>query len=919
MWVSLAIAACFTGWGLGARSAVADPAPLSVYTFDDLNEGLVDGQDNWKSVNTGSAGVNQTFQVLTPGSSTPANGGVQNTRVIGWDGTKTLRFPFGGSAVGARASRVNNSRFSTPSFQTGDVYVVEFEMQHPCWGGSFGLGFDKDGNGDITGASEEGISFQAAECGDRRQLTKPDGTVVDGSATIGSFNRYQIAIDRSANNGAGSASVWFLDLSAGATEWKPITELQDVNMGFDRGTDNKNPANWNGIFLHSESYDPSGLYDNIAFRRVAPSARSVAFDATKVGATSTKRVTVAGDQLRGKLSATLTGDYVFAGGAKTSSDVTDGSALDVVFRPLDTGTRTGTLVLQGEDMAAPLTIALSGDGQAIDSKAFTLIHENDSESLGNTVGEISSGLDIALTSVDNTNGNWQYKLAGATVWQDVDSTTGTVVDLSNRALLLDKDAQLRFVPEAGWHGTASVKYKVWFKDSAGMQLDGVDDYVSVTGLGTAYSSITFEGWVRLDSFSDQFNVLLNADSWVNGDLHIQLYKGTPTKMEVAVNGISSAHPRFDYDFNSRIGKWTHIAVSINRATGEYRLYVNGSYVEHKYATGVPALNVGSFTIGAWNSDANGAMQRLSKGMFSDFRLWSTVRTDNEIHDEMANGSLAGDETGLIGNWRFNEGTGSTIGDFAGVKHDGAVHGDAVWVSSSGQLADTTSGEGTYSAYVATSQLTVEQSPVVSFDTGGGTAVSSQSVDYNGHATQPAADPTKTGYTFAGWYADSMYATAFDFAATAITGATTVYAKWTINRYTVSFDTAGGTSVAGQSVDYNGQATKPAADPTKTGYTFAGWYTDNTFATAFDFAATSITGATTVYTKWTINSYTVSFDSGGGTAVADQSVDYNGYATQPVADPTRAGYTFAGWYTDNTYATPFDFTSTAITGATTVYS
>ncbi|MFC5469009.1 S-layer homology domain-containing protein [Cohnella suwonensis] len=134
---------------------------------------------------------------------------------------------------------------------------------------------------------------------------------------------------------------------------------------------------------------------------------------------------------------------------------------------------------------------------------------------------------------------------------------------------------------------------------------------------------------------------------------------------------------------------------------------------------------------------------------------------------------------------------------------------------------------------------------VTYNSNGGTAENSQPVAYGGTATEPVA-PTKTDYTFRGWYADSGLTTAFDFA-TPITKDTTLYAKWTANRLTVSFESNGGTAVSSQTVTYESVATEPEA-PTRTGYTFGGWHADSGLTTAFDFAA-PITADTTIYAQW----------------------------------------------------------------------
>ncbi|WP_416293426.1 InlB B-repeat-containing protein [Paenibacillus illinoisensis] len=205
---------------------------------------------------------------------------------------------------------------------------------------------------------------------------------------------------------------------------------------------------------------------------------------------------------------------------------------------------------------------------------------------------------------------------------------------------------------------------------------------------------------------------------------------------------------------------------------------------------------------------------------------------------------------------------------------------------------------------------------VNFDSNGGTVVDNQSVPYSELAVAPA-DPTKAGHTFAGWFTDSALSQAFDFDNTPVTGDITLYAKWSINSYTVNFDSNGGTAVDDQSIPYNELAAAPA-DPTKDGHTFAGWFTDSGLSQAFDFDNTPVTSDLTLYAKWSINSYTVSFNSIGGTAIDDQSIQYGELAVAP-ADPTKVGHTFAGWFTDSGLSQAFDFDNTPVTGDLTLYA
>ena len=141
-------------------------------------------------------------------------------------------------------------------------------------------------------------------------------------------------------------------------------------------------------------------------------------------------------------------------------------------------------------------------------------------------------------------------------------------------------------------------------------------------------------------------------------------------------------------------------------------------------------------------------------------------------------------------------------------------------------------------------------------------------------------PSRQGYQFTDWYLDD---TKYDFN-TAVTKDMTLTARWTVNQYTITFDTDGGSAIAPITQDYGTQITAPA-DPTREGYTFIGW--DKAIP------ATMPAEDLTVTAQWRINQYTITFDTGGGSAIAPITQEYGTQITAP-ADPTREGYTFIGW-------------------------
>ena len=198
-------------------------------------------------------------------------------------------------------------------------------------------------------------------------------------------------------------------------------------------------------------------------------------------------------------------------------------------------------------------------------------------------------------------------------------------------------------------------------------------------------------------------------------------------------------------------------------------------------------------------------------------------------------------------------------------------------------------------------------------TADGESISTQTIDRGGKFTEPAA-PSKENHTFAGWYnGDEKFD--FDADTTNAPNVLELVAKWDINQYTVKFVSEHGDAPTSQNVPYNETATDPGKLSAE-GYTFIGWYTDDTYDTEFDFTQ-PITGNTTVYAKWTAKDYEVSFITEHVDAPASQNVPYNKTATNP-GELTAEGYTFIGWYADEAHETKFDF-STPITGDTKVYA
>ena len=169
---------------------------------------------------------------------------------------------------------------------------------------------------------------------------------------------------------------------------------------------------------------------------------------------------------------------------------------------------------------------------------------------------------------------------------------------------------------------------------------------------------------------------------------------------------------------------------------------------------------------------------------------------------------------------------------------------------------------------------------VTFKDWDGKALKTETVKWNNNATAPA-NPSREGYTFTEW--DKTF--------TNIKANTEVTAQYSINTYTLSFNSNGGTAVDDITAAYGTAVTAPTS--TRMGYTFSKWVDADGNGVPSIMPAENIS-----YTaQWTPNSYTISFNSNNGTGDMNSiNAVYDSDAVLPTCTLTRTGYTFSGWST-----------------------
>jgi uncharacterized repeat protein (TIGR02543 family) len=174
-------------------------------------------------------------------------------------------------------------------------------------------------------------------------------------------------------------------------------------------------------------------------------------------------------------------------------------------------------------------------------------------------------------------------------------------------------------------------------------------------------------------------------------------------------------------------------------------------------------------------------------------------------------------------------------------------------------------------------------------------------------------PVRIGYTFIGYFEDSALTIPFTTVLMPLNGMT-IYAKWTINQYTISFEENGGSLVTDITEDYDTVVTEPV-EPTQLAKNFLGWYIDSEFSELYVFS-TMPAEDITVYAKWEDTLYTISFEENGGSEVADIIDIYQATVLEP-AEPTRDGHIFDGFYEDAGFTAPYSFVTMPL-GGDTVY-
>ena len=162
---------------------------------------------------------------------------------------------------------------------------------------------------------------------------------------------------------------------------------------------------------------------------------------------------------------------------------------------------------------------------------------------------------------------------------------------------------------------------------------------------------------------------------------------------------------------------------------------------------------------------------------------------------------------------------------------------------------------------------------------------------------PTTNPQKTGYDFMGWTVNGEFVS-FPYQ---VNVDTVFEAEFAPTEYKIEYNLNGGTNNAENSLKYTIEQSIALLAPTRDFYTFAGWYeSDNFEGNAITEIAEGSYGNKTFYAKWTPITYDISYVLNGGTNNAENPSTYNTEISVELKAPTKAGYTFDGWFIDEDF-------------------
>jgi len=338
------------------------------------------------------------------------------------------------------------------------------------------------------------------------------------------------------------------------------------------------------------------------------------------------------------------------------------------------------------------------------------------------------------------------------------------------------------------------------------------------------------------------------------------------------------------------------------------------------------LNNSGYTFGGWNTNNAGTgtthnanSSYTPTGNITLYAKWTPVTYNVTYH---ANGAGV---TGIPTAQTKTHGVALTLSSDLPARSGYTFNG---WNTLANGSGDAYTAGGSYTANAAVTLYAQWTPPIppttynVTYNANGGSVTPSTATTGADGKLASLPTPTRSGYTFVGWFTAATGGTQVT-TSTIFSADATIHAQWMLKTYTVTFNANGGSVSPTSGTTGVGWTLSSLPTPTPPpGEYFAGWFTTEATGGAAVTTSTVFSADATIYARWAltpITMYTVMFDANGGSAVSDMTgVPDGSIITAPTA-PNRTGYTFGGWYKEAMLTNVWNFSTDVVSGDVTLYA
>ena len=341
--------------------------------------------------------------------------------------------------------------------------------------------------------------------------------------------------------------------------------------------------------------------------------------------------------------------------------------------------------------------------------------------------------------------------------------------------------------------------------------------------------------------------------------------------------------------------------------------------KYTYGTGVSSFEDAVKTyhsFNGWYSDAdfNNKVTSIGTDASGDKKLYASFTPDSYKISYVLDGGT--NDTANPTEYTYGVGV-TSFKDASKANYDfGGWYSDSSFTTKVTAVSKTDNGDITLYAKFTPKKFEIN------YELDGGTNDAANPSEYTyGTGVSSFKDASKQNYKFDGWYSTGAYVEKVTSILADASGDKTLYAKFDPEVYKINYVLDGGTNSSNNPAEYTySVGVASFEEAVKDHYEFDGWYSDPEFSDKIEKIGTTDSGEKTLYAKFVPEKYEIKYELDGGANSAENPVEYSyGIGVESFKDAVKDGYSFEGWYSDDTYSTKIESIGTTETGEVTLYA